>query len=424
MDWLVNLLRQFIQAHGCARTYWVALSGGLDSCVLLHLLATLRAEFPLQLRAVYIHHGISPHATDWAAHCAAQCQALQIDFLQRSIAVIEQQSHHSLEDRLRTARYAALTALLAPHDFLLTGHHQDDQAETVLLQLFRGAGPKGLAAMPLLKKLGAGFQARPLLTVSRATLHEYALQQQLTWVEDESNANVALTRNFLRHDVLPLLKQRWPTIAKTLARVADHCAQTQDVLDTWLAPHLASVQGASSVTLSVSKLKQLPVNQQLHILRAWLMQRNLPLPSTLKLQHIVQDVLSARMDKMPQVTWPGAEVRRYRDELYCDVPLASFDTQQVLLWDMQTPLMLANGTLLTSADLAGFHTDSQTVTVRFRQGGEKLHLPGRQHQHELKKLWQTWGVPPWQRERIPLIYVGDQLAMVVGYCIAVQFVSS
>lgn len=409
MDSLVNAVTDFVRAYGSTSTYWIAYSGGLDSHVLLHLFAKLRAAYPLKLRAVYINHGMSPHAAQWAEHCAEVCRALDVELVQRQLATFVP-DQTSPEDKLRQARYQLFADLMAPNDLLLTAHHQSDQAETVLLQLLRGAGPKGLAAMPRIKPFAAGLHGRPLLDFARADLEQYAQAHQLHWVEDESNANPQFTRNFLRHQVMPVLMQRWPTVTKMLARSAEHCAQTQDMIEAMTQQDLAVVSGSVEQTLSVKKLLQLDSNKQSHVLRAWILQRNFPLPSQVKMQQILQDVLLAREDKTPHIAWGGVEIRRYRDNLYLMSCLPEHDANQVIAWDMRSPLVLP--------DIGELHAQGEPVsdvTVRFRQGGEVLQLAGRKHHHELKNLFQSWGVPPWQRERVPLIYVGEKLAVVAGF---------
>lgn len=306
---------------------------------------------------------------------------------------------------------------------MLTAHHQDDQAETVLLQLLRGAGPKGLAAMPALKPFAQGWLGRPLLSFTRAQLTKFAEQHALQWIEDESNTNTHFTRNFLRHDIMPLLRKRWPEVSNTLARVAENCAQAQQILDDVAEQDLQTLQGSSANTLSITKLRDKDVVSQRHILRAWLNQLNFPLPSAVKLKQIQQDMLYAREDKLPHFSWRGIELRRYRDDLYAMPKLPSNVAQQDRDWDLAQTLVLPNiGTLSTTLTQSmGLRCDITKVNVRFRKGGETLRLPGRSCHHELKKLFQDWGIPPWQRQRIPLVYVEDQLAAVVGYAVSEDF---
>lgn len=398
------------------KTFLVGFSGGLDSTVLLHALAQIRSEFPLKIRAVYVNHGLSPNAKLWAEHCEQICKKLDAEFVVQTLDNLANDGS-SPEDRARISRYAAFATLLNPEDVLLTAHHQDDQAETVLLQLLRGAGPKGLAAMPQIKPFSQGFHARPFLQITRDELKEYAVQHALKWIDDESNDNKNFTRNFLRHDILPLLKQRWPSVTNTLSRVAENCAETQYVVDAFVAEKLSAVQGSEIHTLSVKKLLELDAVFQRHVLRAWLNQLNFPIPPAIKLQQIQHDMLNAREDKAPHFAWRGIELRRYRDNLYAMPILAPQSTEKVLQWDFAAPLLLSDAEML-HAELQseqGLRSDIPSVEIRFRQSGEKLQLPGRPHRHSLKKLFQEWGIPPWLRERMPLIYVDNQLAAVPGY---------
>jgi tRNA(Ile)-lysidine synthase len=412
MELLLNSLRSFFQTYGLAKTYWIAYSGGLDSRVLLQLCADLRAELPIQLRVVHVNHSLSPYAAEWAAHCSGVCRQLQIDYLQQTIDA-KPALGESPEAAARHGRYAVFAELLADNDILLTAHQQDDQAETLLLQLLRGAGPKGLAAMPMIKRLGKGWHARPLLEFTRGELQRYADAKQLQWIDDESNLNTDFTRNFLRHDVLPLLKTRWPTVTKTLTRVADNCAEAEEIIaDVAQQDLLAALANDDRYTLSVKKLAIFSPARQRQILRAWFAALKYPLPSAIKLKQIQQDCLREREDKAPHLQWGNVELRRYLDELYVMPYLQPQQRQQVFQWDLMQPLVLPG---LGELQVVGQVLQPKPVQVRFRQGGEVCQLPGRAHHHELKKLMQAWQIPPWQRNRIPLIYFEDRLIAVVGY---------
>jgi tRNA(Ile)-lysidine synthase len=420
---LLNKLKTFFLEQGFQPTYWIAYSGGVDSHVLLHLAASLRTSYPIKIRAIHVNHSLSPHAEKWSAHCATICQQLQIDYTQKVINATAP-SGESPEEIARKRRYALFSTLLAPGDILLTAHHQDDQAETVLLQLFRGAGPKGLAAMPVFKSLGQGWLARPLLNFTRADLCLYAKQHQLVWVEDESNENMDFSRNFLRQQIMPLLKQRWPTIASTLTRVSEHCAEAQYLLDKMAEKNLATVQGAVLGTLSVSGLLALEPAEQRQVIRLWLAQQHFPIPGSVKLHQIQSDVLQARSDKMPHMQWAGIELRRYRDDLYV-MPCLKPVSTETYAWDLQQPLVLAVGTL--RAELVsgqGLRIQGGHVTVRFRQGGETGQLPGRHCHHRLQKIFQEKRVPTWLRDRIPLIYVENQLVAAVGLFVSDEWMAT
>jgi tRNA(Ile)-lysidine synthase len=373
---------------------------------------------------VHVNHGLSPHAAAWAAHCATVCDALNVKLTQRTIdarAVVGE----SPEDTARQGRYAVFSELLGDNDVLLTAHHQDDQAETVLLQLFRGAGPKGLAAMPDCKPLGKGSHLRPLLNHARTDLESYAKQNQLSWIEDESNQNTDFSRNFIRHDILSVLKSRWPSMANTLARVAANCAEAQQMLDALALEDLINVKGSVADTLSVKKILHLTPDRQRQILRYWLTQLNFRVPGAKKLQQIQHDILYAGIDRLPQVAWKGVELRRYRDNIYALPRLNFHDATQVFAWDFQAVLSLPGiGELQAEAVRGdGLRADLGPVSIRFRQGGESCHLPGRDCHHDLRKLMQVWDVPTWQRDRIPLVFVGKKLVAALGYFTDSDFVA-
>lgn len=406
-------------------------SGGRDSSVLLHALAGLRPHLPddSEMRAVHVNHGLSAYADTWSQHCASVCSALTLP-CQILRVNAKPQSGESPEAAAREARYQAITVLIEAGDVLLTAHHQDDQAETLLLQLLRGAGPHGLAAMPVCTPFGAGWLARPLLGMTATDLASYAEQHQLSWIEDPSNVDTGFDRNYLRHDVMPHLKQQWPAVSRTLSRAAAHAAEAASLLDTLADSDMRLVQGSTQDTLSVSGLLTLDEARQRNVLRRWFKRLNLPVPTTIHLQHIQHDILNAAADSIPCVGWgsvnQGAEARRYRDLIYAMPRLPAHNPHITRTWDMRQPLTLAGvGTFTaTSTPDAGIKVSLLTghsVSVRFRQGGERCRPAGRGHTHELRKLFQERGVPPWQRDRLPLIYIGGELAAVANLWVCEPF---
>lgn len=293
-------------------TYWVAYSGGLDSTVLLHQLDQSRKEVPYILRAVHIHHGLNPKANDWQQHCESICRDLNVELTVHKLDLSS--SHENVEERARDLRYEFFASLLQENDCLLTGHHQDDQAETVLLQLTRGAGPKGLSAMPEKNVLGKGFLLRPFLNMARDELLSYAREHQLQWIDDDSNENTRFTRNFMRQEILPILKQRWPNVTDVIARSARHCAETEKLLEEFVAPLLQACL-LENKALSVIELKKLTLLQQKHVFRQWLFHCGFASPNERKLQNCLRVFLTAAQDRHPMVTWGNVIVRRYRSEL-------------------------------------------------------------------------------------------------------------
>jgi tRNA(Ile)-lysidine synthase len=390
--------------------FLVAYSGGMDSHVLLHSLALLRASSNLQIRAVHVHHNLSPNADQWVTHCQQICTELNIELLVKHVDA-NRKSKHSKEAFARELRYQAIAEILQPDERLLTAHHADDQAETFLLQVFRGAGLKGLAAMPEHKSFHQGSLIRPLLSFTRAELHSYATQHKLKWIEDESNENIGIERNFVRHQLMPIIKNKWPGIVHTIGRVTNHCAEASHLLNFLAAIDYAQVQGSKPNTLTIKKLLELDSARQSNVIRYWLRQLNLPTPSAAKLDQIKQDALHSADDAAPLIHWSGAEIRRYQDNLYAMPPLAPHNPKQIINWDGKTPLVLPNklGTLQPEL-LAELPTGN--ITVRFRLGGEKCRIKNRQGNHSLKNLMQEWQIPPWQRDRVPLIYADDKLAAI------------
>lgn len=407
-----------------AKTLCVAYSGGLDSHVLLYSLAKakqLRERF--KIKAIHINHQLNPQADLWQTFGAEQCHGLDVEFATRKVTV-DCQHGQSLEAQARDARYRALTDLIDAETALLTAHHQDDQAETLLLQLLRGAGPKGLAAMPAIIEFSPSYLLRPMLNFSRAAIESFAKAQQLTWIEDDSNTDCIFDRNYLRHQVMPLLKQRWPEAQTSLARSARLCAEQQQSLESFLAQVLDEiVDPIKPNQLDINQLQAFEQSVQRQLLREWLARCKLPLPSEKKLQHVMQDVIASRADATPCVEWDGAQIRRYQNELYALSPPAEHDASQVIPWDHLTQdLKLPSGLgQLQSKKQQGRGlriNAGQQVSIRFRQNGERMHVHGRQGSHPLKKLMQEWQIPTWQRERIPLLYIDDQLAQVIGYALA------
>lgn len=418
---LQNSLREFCTENLKGKNCWVAYSGGLDSQVLLALLNELRLSHDLNLHAIHIHHGLNPDADNWLEHCEAYCQQNEISF--HSVKIdIDTQTGESLENTARQKRYQVLQSFLQQGDCLLTAHHQDDQAETLLVQLLRGAGPKGLASMPTSKVIGKGIHYRPLLNFSRKKLLEYAQEKTLSWVEDSSNSDTVYVRNFIRQDIMPLLKSRWPNIQATIARSANHCAETQHLIEEFAIDVYQSLAGSKPGTLSITKLLQLPQHRQRLCIRSWIYQSGFILPNSKKLASIERHILKARRDRKPHVCWHNVEVRRHKDDLYILKKRNNHDVNSTTHWDLTQSLILPNiGTLTaTSVRGAGIAAHVTSLEVRFRRGGEIAYLPKRKH-HDLKKLFQEWNVPTWERNRIPLLFHQDKLIAAVGYFIDPDF---
>ncbi len=422
---LLDCLKTQIYNPSSHNDYLIAYSGGLDSHVLLHLMVELRQQFPaLKLQVVHIHHGLSRYASAWADHCQNVCALLPVKF---SIEKIDHTPppKASIEAWAREARYAIFKKKLAVNATLMTAHTQDDQTETVLLQLLRGAGPKGLAAMKSYQPFGQGYLWRPLLNSTRQQLHHYALQHQLTWIEDESNQDCRFDRNYLRHQIIPKLRQRWPAVAKNITRSASHCEEAAMILSDLGHQDIVNHEGSDN-QLSIELLHKLSPLRQRNALRHWFAANGCRLPSTKRLQQIQQNLLYSRADANPQVNWDQWIVRRFRQFLIL-LPAPSLSVAiKKISWNLQSPLYLPNnlGEISVSQQMGqGIRLPFgvNNLSIQFRQGGERCRLKGKSHSDSLKKLFQQWGVPPWQRDQIPLLYDEDKLVSIIGYGINQEF---
>ncbi len=419
-------LLDIISALPSCKRLLVAYSGGMDSHVLLHAILSNRSNLSAEIQAVHVNHGLQAQANEWAKKCSAYCNTHQIP-----ITIIEVDASHSKgespEAVARDSRYNAILNLMQEGDILLTAHHSEDQAETVLLQLLRGSGPSGLSAMPMINGFGPGFHARPLLEFSRADLADYARQHQLQWLEDFSNRDISFDRNFLRHEVIPLLRQHWPALEKTLSRSASHCAEAQQLIEEAARIDLQKMD-LDDNSMSITALTELPPPRARAVIRTWISDAGLRLPDTARLDRVLQEMLTAREDRNPVVDWPGVEMRRYRDRLYLMSTMQDLDPTTQLEWDGKSDLELPSrlGTLHVEQVEQGISAhawESGNISVRFRAGGERCRPIGRNSNKSLKSLFQENGIPPWQRGRIPLVKIDGVLAAVGDIWICDRFKS-
>lgn len=406
---LKTFLHDVLSRSPQIRRLVIGFSGGMDSTVLLYLLKQMQTLHGRELLAVHVHHGLSPHADAWARHSASLCAAWQIPCL---VQRVEVKQTASVEAAARLARREALSGHLQAGDALLLAQHQDDQAETLLFRLMRGAGVTGLGAMHEVSVIKArSGEARPLwrpfLGISRRSLELLARQEALDWVEDESNADTRFSRNFLRHDILPSLQTHWPAATATLAATARRMQEADQLLQE-LAVELAVPCIDDQQRLFIPAVQALSVGRQGLVLRYWLGRQGFRLPDEAVLAQLTSAVMAAREDAEPRLAWAGCEVRRYRQHLHAMAPLGAVVQEWGADWDMSAPLLLPDGRRLRVESGGG----GPPVRVRFRQGGERLR--GHGVTHDLKKLLQSSSVPPWLRNRLPLLFCGDALVAVAG----------
>lgn len=402
------------QAVSPYRQLLVGFSGGLDSTVLLHRLKLWRDNEPdIQLRAMHIHHGLSPHADAWVAHCEAVCAAWTIPLTVERVHL--QDEGLGIEAQARKARYAAFAAELQPDEALVTAQHLDDQCETLLLALKRGSGPAGLSAMPERADFAGSHLLRPLLGETRASLETWAREHGLSWIEDESNEDDRYDRNFLRLRVVPLLSERWPHFAEAAARSAMLCAEQESLLDELLSEVLAELiteQGS----LTIAPLEAMSPARRAALLRRWLASHGAAMPSRAMLARLWDEVALAREDATPCVHLNGFDVRRYKGALWWVKSSPSL-ADRVLDWpSLAEPLLLpcdAGRVSLVPTGHVRLPEPGEPVTVRFKAGG-LLHIVGRNGGRKLKKIWQESNVPPWRRDTTPLLFYGETLIAAAG----------
>jgi tRNA(Ile)-lysidine synthase len=382
----------------------IAYSGGLDSTVLLHRLAHLEPR--IRLRAVHIHHGLQAAADEWALKCERFAQSLGIAFELLRVQV-DAMDPAGPEAAARTARYEALRGLMRQGDCLATAHHRGDQAETVLLRLLRGSGVHGLAAMRPLRQFAPGWLWRPLLDLPRERLYAYAQAQGLRWIEDPHNRDPRYSRSWLRGEVEPLLRSRFPQAEESLARTARLAGEAAELLDELGALDFAAA--GEGEALGVEALRSLGAARRHNLLRWWLRQRGFEAPSADVLERVGREVLDAAADAEPLLGWAGCELRRYRDRLHAMSPLPPPPAEAGLAW-IDEELVLPEG----CGRLRLPQVPPRGLSVRFPQGGERFRPEGSEHSRSLKNLFQETGIPPWVRLRTPLVKEGVELVYVAG----------
>ena len=412
-------LTSFKSWFASASRVTVAYSGGLDSHVLLHALASWLE--PGHLQALHINHQLSPQADSWQAHCAEICANLQVAFISRKITV---STSGSLETAAREARYRVFVETLRKGELLLLAHHANDQAETVLFRLMRRHGARGLAGMPVSRPLGAGRLLRPLLGLKREALRDYALHYRLQWVEDESNVSLQHDRNYLRHRVMPVLTQRWPDLVERINTAADRCRTAADLSDTLARADLSELLPRDErLGWSVDMTRLLALNSERrgNVLHYLVRDKALKTCSAAVVAEVERSLYGAACDANPQVAWSGGSWRRYRQRLYLLPPVKGGEgvmanlTSVDLAWPEAQSLLLPDGGRLYASKAQGAGLAARFeggLHVRFRRGGERCRPANRSASAPLKKLFQEAGLEPWLRERVPLVYAGDELAAV------------
>jgi len=412
--------------------YVIAYSGGLDSHVLLYCFKQINAA----VRAVHVHHGLQTVADDWVEHCQQTCVQLDIP-LEVLYVDARQRPGTSPEESARNARYAALQENLAQGECLLTAQHLNDQAETLLLQLFRTASSAGLSAMPAYREFGDHVHIRPLLTFSRKEIESFAYKNNLHWVEDPSNQDVTYDRNFLRRQIVPVLEKCWPELGTQLSKVAELQSSNLQVLEDMAAIDLANVKTMQKAQtkvcacevlsmLSITKLSRLSSARLLNLLRYWVIKTLAQQPTRKLLVEIESALINSQQDANPEILFSGYAFRKFRENLYLLKLKNTDEINSDIDWVPSSELILpALDIRISAVESTGqglpISLLGKSMKLRFRQGGEKFHPAGRRHSQSLKKLLQEANVPPWERDSIPLLYLDDELIAVVGLWVCKQY---
>lgn len=422
---LLDRLHEFVSVAGRPKRFMVAFSGGVDSTVLLHALVAGKRQHGVPMLAVHVDHGLHPESADWERQCRSLATGLEVEYLSRR-ALVSRDAGLGLEAAARDARYAVLGSLMQAGDWLLSAHHENDQAETLLLNLLRGSGLSGLAGMAAIREFSPGYLVRPLLGISGEAVVRYAHNHGLSWSEDPSNVDTAFDRNYLRQEIMPRLAARWPAVTARLRQSAELAAESSELLADLAEIDIA---GSPSVDrLDIRLLRMLSRSRQRNVIRQAVRRLGLPAPPATRLYQAVHELIPARQDAQPLVTWPGGEMRRHRDYVYILAPLPDPGQEPLGILLPDAPLDLGAGLgrlVLEPVDAGGIDRAfaEQGLGVRFRKGGEEITLPGEAHTRKLKKLLQENSIVPWMRERLPLLYAGERLVAVADIWLEAQFVA-
>lgn len=415
---------QALTAGYLLRRWIVAFSGGIDSTALLHALANADTDVPIV--AVHIDHGLHPDSASWSEHCESVANGLGVQFKRHRVQV-PGNADNGPEAAARQARYAALLSIVGNGDCLLSGHHENDQAETLLLNLMRGSGPAGLAGIGASQAFGRGLLLRPMLGVSGEDIDAYARQSDLVWIDDPSNVDTRFDRNFVRQEIMPKLASRWPAVSNRLRRSAELVGEASELLN-----ELADIDLAACGTcerLSLAGMARLSAPRQRNLLRRAVRLCGLSPPPATRLYQAINELIPAREDAQPLVTWAGAELRRYREHLYIlaapgDGVLPA-ESRLMPGGELVVPGPGMGSIELRAGEVTGIDPAiaAAGIELRFRSGGEELRIAGDGSTRKLKKLLQEAGVLPWMRERLPLLYVGEELVAVGDMWISADHVA-
>jgi len=436
MTFEVNNLSEHLNKFNKANHLYVGYSGGLDSHVLLHVIIELIGK--KRITAVHVNHQLSSNSDIWQKHCEDRCLEIGVDIICKTVSIKNRGT--GIEDAARNARYSVFEKLLKKNDLLILAHHADDQIETMLFRLFRGSGIKGMSGMPISRLLGNGELFRPLLPFFRRDLESYASANQINWIEDDSNLDIAFDRNFIRHKLIPTINERWPNSSFKLNRSANIFAESDFLINILAQKDFKIVTEVSERvgwSISIDKLNGFEIIRQKNILRYWFNLHNLTLPSYAVLDNALNQMIGSKIDAEPIVSWGDLQLRRFNKKLYL-LPLNFEDPnysvkkkkgrelleKNSIKWDGSSQLILPDSSSLCVKQKmkGGLRIDvKKNLEIRFRSGGERCKPKGRSGSNTLKKLFQEYTLEPWLRNNIPLIYIDNRLAAVGDLWVCDEF---
>ena len=432
----VNHLSEHLNKFNKANHLYVGYSGGLDSHVLLHVIIELIGK--KRITAVHVNHQLSSNSDIWQKHCEDRCLEIGVNIICKTVSIKNRGT--GIEDAARNARYSVFEKLLKKNDLLILAHHADDQIETMLFRLFRGSGIKGMSGMPISRLLGNGELFRPLLPFFRRDLESYASANQINWIEDDSNLDIAFDRNFIRHKLIPTINERWPNSSFKLNRSANIFAESDFLINILAQKDFKIVTEVSERvgwSISIDKLNGFEIIRQKNILRYWFNLHNLTLPSYAVLDNALNQMIGSKIDAEPFVSWGDLQLRRFNKKLYL-LPLNFEDPnysvkkkkgrelleKNSIKWDGSSHLILPDSSSLCVKlkIKGGLRIDvKKNLEIRFRSGGERCKPQGRSGSNTLKKLFQEYSLEPWLRNNIPLIYIDNRLAAVGDLWVCDEF---
>ena len=411
----------------------VAFSGGVDTVVLMHLMHCACQRWNFSLLALHVDHNIHPDSGKWMQHCADFCDARDIPFCSTRLNQFNP-SERVPEHEARAARYSWLKKEVAEGDFLLTGHHKNDQAETLLLNLMRGSGARGLSGIQEATPFGKGTLVRPMLQFTKEQILEYATSRKLSYVHDPANDDLRYDRNYLRHLLLPAMQERWGAAIENISRSAGNLLDSRSLLDELAEIDVFSCRTIGSAYLSIGcqlkldELRKLNKARQINLLRYWVRNYSIPEPGRQMLNNFLKTTVDGNAE-YSEMDWEGYKLYLFRNVLYLTPNLTLKPRKEKVIWNLTEPLVLEHeGIRLVPRSVVGKGIDvkrlSASVSVGFRKGGERFRMPGRQHSSKLKKLLHADSIPPWERKMLPLIYDDEELVAVVPWRVSDSYLAT